>query len=158
MLKVQPMDSRRYFMLPQGREDSGYYVYGTPGSGAYQYAHPSMMSVIMFVEREWAAIDKRKFGVGNISLAGGPKNGDHSSHIDGMQADVRALRKDGLQLPVTWHQEQYDKEATGKLIGLFFSHPLIKKVLFNDVRAYPGVRAWTHHDDHFHVEVRVSAK
>ena len=103
---VQPQDSRRYFMLPQAPEDSGYYVYGTPGSGAFQYAHPSMMTVLMFVEREWAAIDNRKFGIGNISLAGGPENDDHASHTDGMQVDVRALRKDGLQLPVTWHQEQ----------------------------------------------------
>jgi penicillin-insensitive murein endopeptidase len=159
MLEVQPKDSRGYFMLPQAPQDAGYYVYGTPGAGAYQYAHPSMMTVILFVEREWAAIDNRKFGVGNISLAGGPENDDHASHIDGLQVDVRPVRKDDLLLPVTWHQtEEYDREATGRLIGLFFSHPLVKKVLFNDTAAYPGVKSWPRHDNHFHVEIRTRAQ
>lgn len=159
MLKVQPKDSRGYFMLPQAPEDAGYYVYGTPGGGAYHFAHPSMLTVILFVEREWAAIDNRKFGVGNISLAGGPENADHSSHINGLQVDVRPLRTDGLHLPVTWRQtEEYDRKATGKLIGLFSSHPFVKKVLFNDTGVYPGVKMWPHHDNHFHVEIRTRAK
>ena len=76
MIEVQPKDSRGYFMLPQAPEDSGYYVYGKidgkPSHGAFQYAPPSMMSVILRVAREWQAIDNRKFGVGDISLAGGP--------------------------------------------------------------------------------------
>jgi hypothetical protein len=32
------------------------------------------------------------------------------------------------------------------------------QVLFNDIGVYPGVRAWIHHDDHFHVEVKAGAK
>jgi hypothetical protein len=74
-LEVQPQDVRSYFMLPQAPEDAGYYVYGklngTPSHGAFQYAHPSLLSTLFRVEREWQAIDKRKFGVGDISLAGG---------------------------------------------------------------------------------------
>jgi hypothetical protein len=70
MLEVQPKDSRDYFMLPQAPQDAGYYVYGRldgmPSHGAYQYAHPSMMTAILRVEGEWLAIDKRKFGVGGI--------------------------------------------------------------------------------------------
>lgn len=158
MLVVQPRDSRGYFMLPQAPEDAGYYVYGTPGGGAFHYAHPSMMNMLLSVEREWAAIDSRKFGIGNISLAGGTENEDHASHINGMQVDVRAIRKDGSHSPVTWQQQAYDREATGKLIGIFFSHPLVKRILFNDVTLYPGLKAWPHHDNHFHVEIRESVK
>lgn len=159
MLEVQPKDSRDYFMLPQAPEDAGYYVYGTPGSGAHQYAHHSLMTIILFVAQEWAAIDRRKFGVGNISLAGGPKTQDHASHVDGLQVDIRPLRKDGRHAPVTWHQvEEYDQEATGKLIGLFFSHPFVTKILFNDPDAYHGVKAWPNHDNHFHVECRKRSK
>lgn len=155
MLEVQVQDSRRYFMLPQAPEEAGYYVYGTPGGGAFQFAHPSMMSVILFVEREWAAIDSRQFGVGNISLAGGPKNKDHSSHQDGLQVDIRPMRKDGLHLPVTWHQtDEYDKDATAALISVFFSHPLVTQVLFNDTSVHPCVKPWEHHDDHFHVGIK----
>ena len=45
MLEVQPKDSRGYFVLPQAPEDAGYYVYGTPGGGAAQYANPRMMTL-----------------------------------------------------------------------------------------------------------------
>lgn len=151
--QLQPKDGRKYFMLPQAPEEAGYYVYGTPDRGRFQYAHPSMMTVLLWVEREWAAFDKRKFGVGNISKPDGAVN-EHSSHRDGLQVDVRAVRKDGLQLPVTWHDPQYDQQATGRLIGIFFSHPLVSKILFNDSRADPRVKAWPHHDNHFHVELR----
>jgi murein endopeptidase len=153
--QLQPQDSRRYFMLPQAPEEAGYYVYGTPVGGAFQYAHPLMMTALLWVEREWAAIDNRKFGVGNISLAGGTVSGEHHTHIDGLQVDVRALRKDGLHLPVTWHDHEYDREATGRLIGFFFSYPAVKTVLFNDVGVHPGVQPWDDHDNHFHVALRL---
>lgn len=151
--QLQPKDSRDYFMLPQAPEDAGYYVYGTPSGGKFQYAHPSMMTMLLWVEREWAAVDTRKFGIGNISQADAGATSEHSSHVNGLQVDVRALRKDGLQLPVTWHDAEYDQEATGRLIGIFFSHPLVKKILFNDTRADARVRTWVHHDNHFHVEL-----
>ena len=71
MLEVQPKDSRGHFMLPQAPEGAGYYVYGTPGNGASQYANPRLLNIILAVERQWQLFDARKFGIGNISLAGG---------------------------------------------------------------------------------------
>jgi penicillin-insensitive murein DD-endopeptidase len=116
-------DSRKYFMLPQSPMDSGYYVYGDlhkqPARGAYQYAHPIMMTTILRVAFEWLAIDKRRFGVGDISLAGGPKTPDHQSHMNGLQVDIRPLRKDGLEERVLWSDPEYDKEGTMRLIELF---------------------------------------
>jgi len=154
---IQPKDPRSFFMLPQAPEEAGYYIYRTPAGGAYQYAHSSMMSLIFWVEREWAATEKRKFGVGNISLCNGEKRAEeHRSHINGLQVDVRPVRKDGLQLPITWKQSEYDAEATEKLIGIFFSHPLVKVILFNDTRI-PGVKRWDKHDDHFHVGLKLGA-
>lgn len=157
MLEVQPKDARGYFMLPQAPEDAGYYVYGTPMNGAGQYAHPALLSVLFFVEREWQAIDKRKFGVGNISRAGGGEYKKHSSHMDGLQVDVRPVRLDGLHLPVTRFDQEYDSEATEKLIGLFFSHASVRQVLFNDPDI-PGVTEWVGHDNHFHVNIRAVLK
>ena len=153
VLEVQPHDSRNYFMLPQAPEDAGYYVYGTPPGGVYQYAHPSMMTAILWLEREWQALDKRKFGIGNISLANGEESEEHDTHSDGLTVDVRPLRKDGLHLPVTWHQDEYDHDATACLIALFFIHPSVKKILFNDPKI-PGVRPWDRHDNHFHVQIK----
>jgi murein endopeptidase len=151
--QLQPKDSRMYFMLPQAPEDAGYYVYGTPAGGKFQFTHPAMMTMLLWVERKWSAIDDRRFGVGNISKAGGDATDEHSSHVNGLQVDVRPLRKDGLQSAVTWHDKQYDREGTGKLIRIFFAHPLVKKILFNDTSLHPRLRAWPHHDNHFHVEL-----
>jgi len=157
-IPVQPKDGRGYFMLPQAPEDAGYYVYGTPRFGAGQYGHPALFSMLFWVEREWQAVDARKFGVGNISLADGPKYGKHHSHVDGLQVDVRAIRFDGEQCNVTRFQHgEYDKKATAKLIAIFLSHPWVTQVLFNDPDI-PGVRPWEGHDDHFHVDVRGGVK
>lgn len=153
MLKVQPKDSRGYFMLPQAPEDAGYYVYGTPGGGAGQYAHSTALSLIFFIEREWAAIDPRKFGVGNISLAGGGDYPDHDSHKNGLQIDVRLIRRDGGHSGVTYLSPDYDADATTKLIVLFRAHPSVHSILFNG--PVPGVTPAKRHDDHFHVNVRV---
>lgn len=150
----QSRDGRGYFMLPQAPEDAGYYVYGTPPNGAGQYAHPAMLSLISWAERKWQATDPRKFGVGNISQADGPKFSKHTSHMNGLQVDVRALRLDGKQAGVVWTQAEYDREATARLVAIFNSHPMVKKIYFNDSKV-PGVFPLVHHDNHFHVEVRV---
>jgi hypothetical protein len=68
-------DKRGFFMLPRSPAESGYYTYGRLNGqadrGAYQYPHPIMMQAILRVALEWQAIDNRRIGVGNISLAGG---------------------------------------------------------------------------------------
>ncbi len=149
-------DARGFFMLPRMPQESGYYTYGRldgePDRGAYQYPHPLMMTAIIRVGLEWQAIDKRRFGVGNISLAGGPKHKDHKGHRNGLQVDMRALRKDGLEVPVMWADPQYDREATAKLIDLFRTFAPVQLVLFNDA-SIPFVKWARGHDDHFHLEL-----
>ena len=153
--QLQPHDSRTYFMLPQAPQEAGYYVYGTPPHGEGQYAHPSMMTMLLFVEREWAAIDNRKFGVGNISSAGGTAYDKHKSHKNGLQVDVRPLRKDGRHEQVFWYQvDDYDQAATGRLISLFFGYPGVHRILYNDKHASPFVTHFKNHDHHFHVELK----
>lgn len=153
MLEVQSKDSRGYFMLPQAPEDAGYYVYGTPGQGGGQYAHPQLLTVLLFVEREWQALDSRKFGVGNISLPGGGKFKPHDSHKNGLQVDIRPLRKDGARVPISYFQSGYDKEGTASLIALFLAQPAVMKVYFNDL-SIPGVLPLATHDNHFHVALK----
>jgi murein endopeptidase len=156
MVHVQPKDSRGYFMLPQRPEDAGYYVYGTPRDGAGQYGHPAMLSLLFFVEREWQAIDHRKFGIGNISLASGGAYTKHESHKDGLQVDVRAIRRDGAHTGVTiFQRDQYDQKATAKLIAIFRAHPSVRTILFNDPDI-PGVKPWEGHDNHFHISIRAA--
>ena len=137
--------------------DSGYYVYGNlygkPAAGAYQYAHPTMMTTILRVALEWQAIDKRRIGIGDISLAGGPKPPDHDTHRSGMEVDVRLLRKDGREDPVRWSDPQYDKEGTVKLIELFRTFAPVAKILFNGPNI-AFVTRFVGHDDHFHLKLR----
>ena len=152
-----PQDSRSFFMLPQAPMDSGYYVYGDlnnkPANGAYQYAHPVMMTAILRVALEWQAIDSRRIGVGDISLAGGVKTPDHETHRSGLEVDIRPMRKDGKELRVNWWDPEYDKEGTMKLIELFRSFASVKKILFNGPDI-PFVGKWHDHDNHFHLELR----
>lgn len=151
-----PEDSRGFFMLPQAPEESGYYtygkLYGQPAKGAYQYAHPIMMTAILRVALEWQAIDKRRIGIGDISLPGGVDTPDHGGHKTGLDVDVRPLRKDGLEEGVTWHHPEYDHDATQRLIDLFRTLTPVKFIIFNDPRilAFREVK----HDDHFHVTLR----
>jgi hypothetical protein len=150
---IQPQDSRHFFMVTQAPEDAGYYVYGTPPNGGGQYAHPAMMSMLMYIEREWAAIDSRQFGVGNISLSGGVPYAKHTTHRTGLEVDIRPLRKDGRHDPVFWYQhELYDHNATAKLIAMFHSYPGVQTILFNDT-SIPFVKPFRDHDHHFHAKL-----
>jgi murein endopeptidase len=88
-------------------------------------------------------------------LPGGGKFKPHASHKNGLQVDIRPLRKDGACVAVNYFQAGYDREATERLIGLFQSHPAVIKVYFNDL-SIPGVLPLKNHDNHFHVEVRAS--
>ena len=152
-----PSDSRGYFMSPQAPMDSGYYVYGNlhkkPAKGAYQYAHPTMMTSILTVALEWQAMDTRRFGVGDISLAGGIPTPDHGGHKSGLNVDIRPLRKDGREEPVTWRDPQYDQVATHALINLFYIFAPVVTVIFNDP-GIPFLSRAKRHDDHFHLNLR----
>lgn len=147
-------DSRSFYMLPQSPMDSGYYTYGEmdkrPDKGGYQYPHPIMMTAIIRVAFEWQATDRRRIGIGNISRADGRDDDDHASHLDGLQVDVRPLRKDGLETAVVWTDSYYDREGTAKLIGLFRTFAPVKFILFNDT-SIPFVRPAGGHNNHFHV-------
>lgn len=152
-----PQDSRGFFMLPQAPMDSGYYVYGRlhglPAKGAYQYASPEMMTAVLRVTLEWQAIDKRRIGIGDISLADGVKTPDHSTHRSGLEVDVRPLRKDGLEAPVSWWDRYYDRGGTARLIELFRSFASVEVIWFNGPDI-PFVKRARRHDDHFHVKLR----
>ena len=161
-IPIQPRDQLGHFMLPQAPEEAGYYVYGNvrgiPGTGHLaQYARHSMMSMILWLDREWQAIDNRKFGIGNISVANGAKY-EHDTHMKGIEMDVRPLRKDGMvgQAARCSYQDKaiYDCEATIKLVRLFLQYPTAKLVYFNDdkvQRACGGrVTSCPGHNDHLH--------
>lgn len=104
-----------------------------------------MLSLIFAVEREWQATETRKFGVGDISSAGGKKMFGHDSHKRGLEVDIRPLRMDGEHIPCTYQEKAYDRTATEKLIYLFrllAPGPLL--IFFNDLKI-TGVRPLDKH-------------
>lgn len=153
MASPTPSDERGFFVLPQGYEGIGYYAYGRPGRGVAQYAHPQTLTVLFHVAATWAGQDPRRFGIGDISLFNGAPHPPHRTHLNGLEVDVRAIRKDGRRLPCHWRSQDYDQEATAKLIALFLNHPSVRRVLFNDT-SIRGVQPRVRHDDHFHVDFR----
>lgn len=112
-----------------------------------------MMTVLQQIAANWAHIDTRKFGVGDISLADGVDHPDHVTHESGLEVDIRPLRKDGKHQACTIRDPGYDRDATSKLIQLFQRHPLVRSVIFNDLKI-PHVRFGKGHDNHFHVALR----
>lgn len=152
MNQVAPQDSRNHFVLPQASEGGAYYTYGTPGSGAGQYCHSKMLTFIFLLEHRWGALDGRKIGIGNISLANGTSFPPHRSHKSGLEVDIRPFRKDGKRLPVRYTDAQYDREATRKLVLLMWQTSMVKRVGFNDL-SISRVQRLPGHDDHLHVEV-----
>jgi murein endopeptidase len=155
MPDASPQDTRGFFFLPQSYEGGGYYVYGTPGKGAGQYAHPRMHTFLTMLASRWAAIDTRKFGVGNISLAGGGRFEPHKTHRDGLGVDIRPIRKDGKHIGVSYKSPDYDRAATAKLMALILKTSMARKIYFNDLRI-PHVYPAKTHDNHFHIDILAS--
>lgn len=148
-------DKRGFFMLPRSPAESGYYTYGLmdkkPDRGGYQYPHPIMMQAILRVALEWQAMDRRRIGIGNINRADGVIDTDHRSHKNGLQVDIRPVRKDGREIPVTCDDKGvYDRDATAKVIELFRTFAPVDFILFNDL-SIPFVKPARGHSNHFHV-------
>ena len=113
-----------------------------------------MLSFLFWLEFRWSANEQRKFGVGNISLAEGATFKPHRSHRNGLQVDIRPIRKDGAQAPVSYKSRDYDLAATKRLVALIISSSMVNKVMFNDPHIN-GLKPLAGHDDHIHVEVRI---
>jgi hypothetical protein len=143
-------DNRGFFIIPQGPEEGGYYTYGTPTGGAGQYADPHLMSFLLLLSHRWRGLDDRRFGIGNISKADGIVFKPHHDHRSGLEVDIRPLRKDGKECPVTRFHQQYDREGTRKLIGLAYGLGQVRVIYFNDTKI-PHVRTCDGHNDHFHL-------
>jgi murein endopeptidase len=102
--------------------------------------------------QQWAGTGNPRMSVGDISLQNGGKISGHVSHQRGVDADVRPVRNDGREAPVTIHQGAYSRTRTAKLQTLIRGQMHVILLLFND-GAIPGTRHWPNHDNHFHVRI-----
>jgi hypothetical protein len=146
--------------VESGEHGSGYYVYGTDDTGRAgttadgQWGRSKAMEVTGAVADQLATADAyTPFGVGNISLPSGGRFPPHNWHQDGLGIDVRPARVDGAQLPVTYQDRHYDREATQRLVDAFRVTGQVDKIYFNDPKIH-GVQHSKGHDNHFHVQLK----
>ena len=134
----------------------GFVTYNRESGGGDQYGQPATIEAIQRVGREWSQLHPdRPFSVGDISRKGGGKFAPHGSHRDGLDVDVRPLRKDGANQKVTVRDSTYDSKLTIELIRLWRKLAHVDVILFNDKaainagisREYPG------HDNHLHIRL-----
>jgi GH24 family phage-related lysozyme (muramidase)/peptidoglycan hydrolase-like protein with peptidoglycan-binding domain len=140
---ARPVDTQ----LTDGPGIFGYY----PASKRWGTA--STVAALREVGRIWRLRRQMpRVGVGDISLRGGGDIEGHASHETGRDVDMRPIRNDGTEGPLTWGQANYSRALTQELIDIIYANGVVKVnvIGFND----PGVQGcvnWVNHDNHLHV-------
>lgn len=141
-----------FVQLPQGTAD--FYTYSAPDR---QYGTQKAIDTVQEVAKAiHAANAGLTFSVGDISFVDGAPMPPHTAHRLGRNIDIRPIRKDGQDKPVSYKSADYDRSATNVVIQEYLAHANVTKVIFNDSKI-SGVQGdgGTGHDDHFHVEISV---
>ena len=147
-----PAASSRFEQLPQSSQ-KGYYSYS---SGARQYGTPTMVKVLKDIGGALAS-EALEMGVGDLSLSEGGDLPPHKTHRDGSHVDLRPVRTDRKRQPVTISQNEYDAQATLRLVELLAGRSEVRSILFNDatMKGLGGkVQPWAGHDNHLHARVQ----
>ena len=129
----------------------GYYSY-KPGTN--QYGLPETIRALQTIGAQWhkSHTSGPRIGIGDISLQGGGKMPGHASHQKGVDIDIRLVRNDGQEGPVTYKQAAYSRTLTQELVNLIRTNGVLRVeyIFFNDPQI-KDVQKWPNHDDHLHV-------
>lgn len=117
-----------------------------------QYGTPGFIAGLEQVGQAWAAKGYQPFNIGDLSHKGGGDISGHDTHERGRNADIRPIRTDGANAPVTWQDPGYDRAKTRELVQLLKQADPNSVVLFNDpVLVREGLTTrWDDHDNHLH--------
>ncbi len=138
-----------FVLLPQV-SGNGYYPYSPR---ANQYGTQTTIDTVVQISRDWFRNQRYQVGIGDISLENGGPMPEHDSHRNGRNVDIRPMRLDQANMPVTITSAQYDREATRLLVESLLAHANVEEILFNDTQI-AGVKWWAGHDNHLHVKMR----
>jgi len=110
------------------------FVTNNRGEDEFQFGQQSTIDAALKVGAAWNALHgQRPFSIGQISKKGGGPFPPHLSHRLGIDVDIRPMRQDGKNAPVTIdEQQQYDRELTRELIELWWQKAPVQAVFFND--------------------------
>ena len=142
-------------------EGPGYYTYNPatqepPGGRDRTWGTAMLVKQVRSVARWWATAHpgQPRLGIGDLSReTGGPFTGPvvgHASHQNGVDVDVRLVRRDGTERAVD--PGTYDRDLTQQLVDRFLAagatHVFVGPSL--DLHG-PNVMVWPALDDHLHV-------
>lgn len=140
------------------RSRRGFVQLAASGPGFYNYSPssdrwgtPRMIYGLERIGRRWRGQGPR-MGIGDVSLANGGRMPGHVSHQLGVDVDVRPVRGDGREGPITIYQSAYSRTLTQRLLNLYVAELRIRLILFNDTRTRP-VQTWPNHHNHFHARI-----
>ena len=135
----------------------GFKTYNRETAGADQYGTKPTIDAIRTIGVVWWGLNiissTPAFQVGDISRKNGGKFSPHSSHKSGTDVDLRPFRTDKKELPVTYKDSLYDREATRKLVRVIKRLYPKAVILFNDPEIIKEglTKAFKGHDNHLHV-------
>lgn len=133
----------------------------TPGASYYSYSSGDRQwgtaATIAAIKSVCDAFVVKKpgvlVGVGDISFRLGTYMSPHDTHRKGRNIDIRPIRKDGAQSPVTIDDDQYDRDATKILVELLRANSNVYSILFNDTEI-KNVSWHEGHHNHLHVTMK----
>lgn len=129
----------------------GFYSYTT---AAKRFGLSKTIQAVLAVGAAWQQANPGgpRLGIGNISLQGGGPFPPHSSHQKGVDVDIRPVRNDRKEEPVTYQSASYSRALTQQLVDIIRNNRVlsIRTILFNDPNVR-GVSPYQGHDDHLHV-------
>src|SRR5262245_11779622 len=127
-------------------------------NGEFQFGQRPTIEAALRVGAAWNSLHSgQPFSIGQISKAGGGPFPPHKSHRLGIDIDMRPMRLDHQNAPVTISDPQYDRAFTTELIDLWWTKAPVQQVFFNDptVIAKRLSQFVAGHDNHFHVRLRM---
>lgn len=137
-------------MLPSVGE--GYKTYLDDGND--HFGRASTIRALQEIARQWKAKHPDiPLQIGDISLKGGGPFPPHKTHRDGMDVDVRPIRKDGNHnIGVTFKDAAYSHDLTKELVLLAKALNPGMLIMFNDTRLINArlTKPWPKHDNHLH--------
>ena len=125
-------------------------------SGKFQFGQKSTIDAAVAVGIAWEALNPaRPFSIGQISLKGGGEMPPHKSHRVGLDVDVRPMRTDGANEPVTITDAEYDRATTTALITLWWKKAPVQSLLFIDPTVISAgiTQCVNGHHHHFHARL-----
>jgi penicillin-insensitive murein endopeptidase len=134
------------------------FVTNNRGNDEFQFGQQSTIDAALRVANAWNVLHpQRPFSIGQISKKGGGKFGVHVSHRLGIDVDVRPMRLDGENAPVTISDSEYDPELTREVIKLWWRNAPVQAIFFNDPDVISAglSRFVANHHHHFHVRLRM---